>query len=293
MSTHRRPASVTPARSQPTAVRHDGRGPGVRNPGTRGVVQSVERAMALLGAIGQAGRPLSVRELGLQVSLPRPTVYRLLTTLQVAGMVTPTDGGFTIGPRVLWLAARRLEQAELRAAGRPHLLDLRDQTGETVHMAVQEQGQVVYIDKVESGGPMRMASTIGAIMPAHCTALGKAMLAHLPPDEVRTILARHGMPRRTPQTITEPDSLLAELETIRARGYAIDNIENEEGVRCAGAAVFDHQGRVAGAISVSGSVHSLSLDRIRREVGPRVSATAMRISRAMGWQGGPASGRAE
>jgi IclR family acetate operon transcriptional repressor len=130
-------------------------------------------------------------------------------------------------------------------------------------------------------------------MPAHCTALGKAMLAHLPADEVREIVARCGMPRRTPQTITDADSLLAELEAVRARGYAIDNVENEEGVRCAGAAVFDHQDRVAGAISISGSIHSLSLDRIRRDVGPRVSVTALRISRAMGWQGGPSSGRAE
>lgn len=250
----------------------------------RGGVQSVERAMALLMALGQAGRPLSVRELGLQASLPRPTVYRLLMTLQVGGMVTPVDGGFIIGSRILWLAGRRLAQAELRAAGRPYLLDLRNQTGETVHMAVLEQGQVVYVDKVESPGPIRMASTIGGIMPAHCTALGKAMLAHLPPDEVLTILNQHGMVRRTSQTITEPERLLADLDAIRARGYSIDNVENEEGIRCAGAAVFDHQGRVAGGISISGAAHTITLERIKRELGPRVKETAGLISRAMGWQ---------
>ncbi|MDR7486599.1 MAG: IclR family transcriptional regulator [Armatimonadota bacterium] len=251
---------------------------------TRGDVQSVERAMSLLVALGEADRPLSVRELSDRVSLPRPTVYRLLQTLQRHGAASATDGGFVVGPRILWLAAQRLEQTELRAVGRPFLLDLRDRTGETVHLAVLEQGQVVYVDKVESPGPMRMASAVGKIMPAHCTALGKAMLAHLPPAQVREILARRGMPRRTPQTITDPDRLFAELEAVRARGYAIDNVENEEGIRCVGAAVLDHQGRVAGAISLSGSARSLTLDRIRRDLGNRVRETAERVSRAMGWQ---------
>lgn len=262
---------------------------GAHVPGARAGVQSVERAMALLMALGQAGRPLSIRELGLQTSLPRPTVYRLLMTLQVGGMVTPVDGGFIIGSRILWLAGRRLAQAELRAVGRPYLLDLRNQTGETVHMAVLEQGQVVYVDKVESPGPMRMASTIGGIMPAHCTALGKAMLAHLPLDEVLKILNQQGMARRTMQTITEPERLLADLDAIRARGYSIDNVENEEGIRCAGAAVIDHQGRVAGGISVSGAAHTIAMERIRRELGPRVKETAGLISRAMGWQDPPAT----
>jgi DNA-binding IclR family transcriptional regulator len=240
--------------------------------------------MALLVALGQAGRPLSIRELGLQTSLPRPTVHRLLMTLQTGGMVTPVGGRYVIGSRVLWLASRRLAQVELRAVGRPYLLDLRNKTGETVHMAVLEQGQVVYVDKVESPGPMRMASAIGGIMPAHSTALGKAMLAYLPTDQVRTILQRQGMVRRTAQTITDTERLLADLEAVRDRGYSIDNVENEEGIRCVGAAVFDHQGRVAGAISVSGSAHSITVERIRRELGPRVRETARLISRAMGWQ---------
>lgn len=251
----------------------------------RGAVQSVDRAMALLVALGQAGRPLSVRELSALVSLPRPTVYRLLQTLQHHGATETTDSGYIIGPRILWLAAQKLEQTELRSVGRPFLLDLRDQTGETVHMAVLEQGQVVYIDKVEGHGPMRMASAIGKIMPAHCTALGKAMLAHLAPNAVRAIVQRHGMPRRTQQTITSPDVLAAELEAIRSRGFSLDNVENEEGVRCAGAPVFDHLGRVAGAISISGSARDLTLERLRRDIGPRVKEIAERISRAMGWQG--------
>lgn len=253
---------------------------------TKGTVQSVERAMLLLNALGQAGRPLGIRELCARTSLPRPTVYRLVRTLNDHGAVVATDGGLVIGPRILWLAAQRLEQTELRVAGRPFLLDLRDRTGETVHLGVLEQGQVVYVDKVESPGPMRMASAIGKIMPSHCTALGKAMLSCLPAEEVRGMLGRHGMPRRTPRTITDPARLLTELAAVRGRGYAIDNVENEEGIRCVGAAIVDHRGRLAGAVSLSGASRSLTLDRIRRDLGPRVRETARQISRALGWGGG-------
>jgi IclR family acetate operon transcriptional repressor len=260
------------ARSRPRAAATDG-------------VQSVERVIALLTALGRAGRPLSAGELSAASSLPRPTVYRLLQTLAGHGMVAAADHRFVIGPRVLWLAGQRLEQIELRTAGRAVLLDLRDRTGETAHLGVLEQGQVVYIDKTEAPGPMRMASAIGKIMPAHCTALGKAMLAHLPPREAGAVLDLWGMPRRTPRTITDRRRLWSELATTRSRGYAIDNVENEEGVRCVAAPIFDHRGRVAGAVSLSGSTRTVTLARVRRSLGPLVRQAAGRISRAVGWSG--------
>jgi IclR family acetate operon transcriptional repressor len=254
-------------------------------------VQSLERAAALLRALAEAGRPLSAGELAAAVGLPRPTVYRLLQTLCAEGWVAQNGRSFVIGASVLWLAARRLEQLELRSVGRPLLAELRDRTGETVHLGVLEAGQVVYVEKLESPGPLRMASMVGQIVPAHSTALGKAMLAYLPREQVERIVERHGLVRRTPNTITDPARLFQELAAIRARGYSIDNVENEEGIRCVGAAIFDHRGRVAGAVSVSGSVASISLERARRELGPLVRETAQRISQAMGWAGqGPRQG---
>jgi DNA-binding IclR family transcriptional regulator len=243
----------------------------------RGGVQSLERAAALLRALAEAGRPLSAGELAAAVGLPRPTVYRLLQTLCAEGWVAQNGRSFVIGASVLWLAARRLEQLELRSVGRPLLAELRDRTGETVHLGVLEAGQVVYVEKLESPGPLRMASM--------------AMLAYLPREQVERIVERHGLVRRTPNTITDPARLFQELAAIRARGYSIDNVENEEGIRCVGAAIFDHRGRVAGAVSVSGSVASISLERARRELGPLVRETAQRISQAMGWAGqGPRQG---
>jgi DNA-binding IclR family transcriptional regulator len=248
-----------------------------------GAVQSVERVIALLGALGRADQPLSIARLAAAAALPRPTVYRLIQTLTTQGMTARVEGGYVIGPRILWLAGRRLEQIELRAVGRPVLSALRDRTGETVHLAVLEQGQVVYIDKSEPPGPMRMASAIGKIMPAHCTALGKAMLAFLPAAEVARIIETWGLPRRTPNTITDRQRLLAELAAVRARGYAVDNVENEEGVRCVGAPIFDHDGRVAGAVSCSGPTRSITRERVRRSLGPEVRRAAAQISQALGW----------
>ena len=251
----------------------------------RGGVQSLERAAALLRALAEAGRPLSAGELAAAVGLPRPTVYRLLQTLCAEGWVAQNGRSFVIGASVLWLAARRLEQLELRSVGRPILAELRDRTGETVHLGVLEAGQVVYVEKLESPGPLRMASMVGRIVPAHSTALGKAMLAYLPWEQVERIVEKHGLARRTSNTITDPARLFQELAAVRARGYSIDNVENEEGIRCVGAAIFEHRGRVAGAVSVSGSVATISLERARRELAPLVREAAERISRAMGWAG--------
>jgi IclR family acetate operon transcriptional repressor len=248
-------------------------------------VQSLERAAALLRALAEAGRPLSAGELAAAVGLPRPTVYRLLQTLCAEGWVAQNGRSFVIGASVLWLAARRLEQLELRSVGRPILAELRDRTGETVHLGVLEAGQVVYVEKLESPGPLRMASMVGRIVPAHSTALGKAMLAYLPWEQVERIVEKHGLARRTSNTITDPARLFQELAAVRARGYSIDNVENEEGIRCVGAAIFEHRGRVAGAVSVSGSVATISLERARRELAPLVREAAERISRAMGWAG--------
>ncbi len=253
-------------------------------------VKSVDRTFAILTALGEAGRPLPVRDVARQTGLPRPTVYRLVDVLARHGAVVVQDGTVALGHRVLWLAGQRLAQLELRTAGRPHLVDLCRQVGETVHLGVLEQGHVVYIDKVEPPRPLRMASTVGAIMPAHSTALGKAMLAWTDPHQVREIVALRGLVPRTPRTITTLARLQRELAAVRARGFAVDNVENEDGIRCVGAPIFDHRGRVAGAVSVSGSVATISLRRARRELGPQVRETAARISRALGWTPAPEKG---
>jgi len=150
-----------------------------------------------------------------------------------------------------------------------------------VHFGVRQGDEAVYIDKLEGRGAYGMRSRIGASLPLHCTAIGKAILAALPDDEVRRISGRTGLPRRMPHTLTTTEALLANLASVRARGWALDDEENVTRVRCVGAVVLNHRGEPIGAVSVSG----LSFDMARAQVArlaPMVVRAAREVSAALG-----------
>jgi IclR family KDG regulon transcriptional repressor len=251
----------------------------------KGLTLTVKKAMDVLNCLGEAESPMSASEIGHELGMSRSTVYRLLATLAAGGYVT-RDGvraeKYRLGFKILELASRLLDSVELRQQARPFLCELRDLANEAVHLVVMDDGQVSYIEKVECSQAVRMHSTIGRRGFAHCTALGKAMLAFMPPDQVESILERHGLPARTPNTITDREVLLRELERIREEGYAVDDIENEEGIRCVGAPVLDYQGQPVAALSVSGPAFRMTLERIH-ELGAPVKATALMISRQLGY----------
>jgi IclR family acetate operon transcriptional repressor len=123
--------------------------------------------------------------------------------------------------------------------------------GNTVHLAVRVSDHAVYLHKVDSDKPYEMRSRVGNLLWLHCTAIGKAILAYLPPDEVAAVVASAGLPARTPATITDLDALRAELAAVRERGFAVDDEENETTVRCIGAAILDRAGRPRGGVSIS------------------------------------------
>lgn len=166
----------------------------------------------------------------------------------------------------------------------PFLRRLRDLANETVHLVVMDGGQCIYVEKVECSQAVRMHSTIGSRVHAHCTAVGKSMLAYLSQEQVEEILGRHGLPARTSHTITDKKRLLEELAQVREQGYAVDDVENEEGIRCVGAPIFDHRRKVVAALSVSGPAFRLTKERVR-ELAPHVKATALAISRQLGYVG--------
>jgi DNA-binding IclR family transcriptional regulator len=170
----------------------------------------------------------------------------------------------------------------LRLQARPFLIELRDFAQETVHLVVMDQGHVAYVDKVECSKAVRMHSAVGDRALVHCTAVGKAMLAFMPQEDVERILDDHGLPARTPQTITDRGRLREELKKVRRLGYAVDDIENEEGIRCLGAPIFDHQGRPAAALSVSGPAYRLSMERTL-ELAEGVMETAFMVSQQLGY----------
>jgi IclR family acetate operon transcriptional repressor len=217
--------------------------------GTRSGVRSLERAFELLDHLADAGGQLALTELAELSGLPMPTIYRLMRTLVNRGYVRQEPSKrYTLGPRLIRLGetAGRL----LGSWARPSLARLVDEVGETANMAVLEGDQVVYVEQVPSRHSMRMFTEVGRRVNPHCTGVGKALLAQIPEATAREIIGRTGLPAHTPHTITDPAVLMAELAKIRQRGYAVDDGEQELGVRCVAVPVLGAP--ALSAISISG-----------------------------------------
>jgi len=250
-----------------------------------GLTLTVKKAMDILDCLGETGDPLSASEISRKLDMSRSTVYRLLTTLATGGYVSqdPTNPEkYRLGFKIPELASSLLNSIQLRQQALPFLRELRDIANETIHLVVMDRDKVTYIEKVECSQAVRMHSAIGRRGFVHCTAVGKAMLAFMSKTEVEGIVSKHGLFARTPNTITDKETLLRELERVRRQGYAVDDIENEEGIRCVGAPIFDHQGKPVAALSVSGPAFRMTMERVI-ELTEAVTSTATKISRQLGY----------
>jgi len=245
---------------------------------------TVVKAFTILELLSsQNGSGLSLTEVARHLKVSKSTAHRYLTTMEGLEVVRRDEKDcFGLGSKMIELAGALLSRHDLRSEGEPLLEQLCAQTQETTHLAIPSGNNVVYIAKVDSPHSIRMASHIGIRNPMHCTALGKAILAYSPQDKVEAII-QEGLPSRTVYTLTSPGMLRTELERIRVEGFAIDDQENELGVRCTGAAIFDYTGKVIGAISVSGPASRISHERCL-ELGSVVSEAAQEVSRRMGFQ---------
>ena len=216
-----------------------------------GGVQSVERVFELLELITDAGGDVTLSELSSSTELPLPTIHRLLRTLVSLGYVRQLPNRrYALGPRLIRLGEGANKQ--LGALARPQLKMLVDRLGETANMAVLDSDMVIYVAQVPSPHAMRMFTEVGRRAHTHDTGVGKAILAQLDDAQVRSIVARQGMPTPTPYSIGDIESLLSDLDKIRARGFSIDEQEQEIGVRCFSMAVPGAP--TPTAISVSGPV---------------------------------------
>ena len=228
-----------------------------------GGVQSVERAFELLETMAGAGGVVGLSRLAQESGLALPTIHRLIRTLVDLGYVRqePTRQ-YSLGPRLI-----RLGESASRLLGtwsRPYLARLVDALGESANLAMLDGDQVVYVAQVQSRQSMRMFTEVGRRVDAHCTAVGKALLAHLPGDDVRALLRRSRMPAQTEHTITDPDRLAAELDRVRRQGYAMDDGEQEIGVRCVAVPVLGTPERLA--VSISGPAPRMTADLVGRAV---------------------------
>jgi DNA-binding IclR family transcriptional regulator len=253
------------------------------------LVQTIERVSAIIDLIGEDRDGTSIKDVSSRLALPKGTVHRLLSSLVYCGYLrqdTATRNYF-LGLKLLHLGGLASSQLDIRRIARPFLQAIAEKSKETVHMVVWDEGEVVYIDKVESSqglGGLRMASKVGARNPAHCSAVGKVFLSYLSDEEIVEFICLKGLAPRTANTISEPGSLRRELKAIRDQGYAIDDEENEEGIRCVGAPILDNKGKPVAAISVSGPTVRVTKETIRDALMKEIVAGALEISRTLGYR---------
>jgi IclR family transcriptional regulator, acetate operon repressor len=213
---------------------------------------ALDKALKVLEALIDGAPASSLADIAASAGLAKPTTHRILQTFVARRYArTGGDGLYQPGSQILALAGHVLLTLDYARHARPALIELQESIPETVHFGVLQGHEVVYAEKLDGLRAFRMASTVGMRLTVHSTSVGKVILANLPPDERELILTNRPLVARTARTITDRDKLDAELALILAQGYACDDEENEEGIRCLGAAVFGNLGTVIGGVSVS------------------------------------------
>jgi len=238
--------------------------------------ESVDRALRVIELLGTRGGGFTLEELSAETGIPKSTLHRTLGALKLRGFAAQprTGGPYTLGVRLLSVAFGFYEQLDLRTLVHPLLVRARDAFDETVHMAVLDGAEVVYLDKVECAHPLKLSSVVGGRNPAHATAVGKALLAWTYPNDATLgpWLERHApLAARTPNTHVEAAGLAAELARVHELGYAVELEESELGVCCVAAPIFLGRATPAAALSVAGPKQRLPERRLH-EIGPRLRA---------------------
>lgn len=243
---------------------------------------AVHRALAMLEEISKSAAGLTNSELSRKLRLPKSSASYVLRALETGGYVRrERDGRYRLGLELLSLSHRALAGLDVREVALPILKHLVDKSGLTAHLAIVDQAQAVYIAKVDAPGFIKMNTWAGRRMNLHSTSVGKALLAHLPPEEVDAMVERKGLKKWTPHTITTQTRLAAELEAVRKRGYAVDEQESTLGVRCVAAPVFGPAGMVEASVGLSATVTQFPAAQVSR-MGELVKEAARRISAQMG-----------
>jgi DNA-binding IclR family transcriptional regulator len=246
-------------------------------------VQVLERALAILDVLAETQGDYGPAELSRRLSLHKSTIHRLLFVLQEHGFVRSVNGRYSLGMRLFELGSRAVARIDVRQYAHPFLSRLVDQTGETAHLAVLLGSEMVSILNVQSPKKLRTPVTVGGRTPLHCTSVGKAVLAFMPDAERHRIMSGLTFPRFTRKTLVSRAALAAELVRTRGRGYALDNEEIEEGMRCLGVPIHDYSGRVVGAISIAGPTFRVTTRRVP-ELARAVLAAGEELSATLGYR---------
>ena len=247
-------------------------------------IEAVDRALVALELLSDTPGGLGVSELGRRLGIDKSTAHRLLGTLLARGFVRllPHTQRYALGLRLAGLGAAAVRGVDLTDVARPHVEALRDRTGEAASLAVLADGEVLILARAVSTGALTVSHGIGSRMAAHCSALGKVLLAGADDSEtVSRVVAQRGLGKQTPHTIGELDALVRELERVRREGWALDDEESSLGLRCLAAPVRDAGGSVVAAVGISGPTSRVTRPDVER-VAALVRAAAAAISAALG-----------
>lgn len=248
-------------------------------------VRSVSRALSILEVMAREEDRLGLVAISRLVALDPTTTHRLLHTMEERGFVTqsPVDGKYSLGIRAFQVGNAVTHVTILRQVARPFIQVLMERTGETANLAVKDGFEAAYIEQVTGPHFLRTFSEVGRGVPLHCTAVGKALLMGANEAELKR-LAANGLKRYSPNTVTTPDGLLAEVQRCKEQGYSLDMEEFEQGARCLGAPILGSDGKVLCAISVAGPATRMSIERLRALV-PIITRSAAEVSQALRFAG--------
>jgi IclR family KDG regulon transcriptional repressor len=246
-------------------------------------LSSAANAVRLMKAFSDEEFEMGISALALRLGLAKSTVHRLAATLVEHAILEQNreTGRYRPGLALFELGTLVRRKMDINSGAQAQIRALADETGETVQLAILDRLSVLYIRIRESRQAVRMSSGLGSREPAHCTGVGKALLAFQPPGIVQQVVD-NGLSRYTRSTITDAEGLRAELATIRQKGYAIDDEEIEVGLRCIAAPIRDHSGQVTAAISVAAPVQRMTKRSLQAAI-PSVVAAADAISRRLGY----------
>ncbi len=253
-------------------------------PNPRRKIGAVQRAVDILNLFDSQSPELGTTEIAQSLGLHKSTVSSLVATLAANGYLdqNPSSRKYVLGLRLLERSAVLLGQMDIRRVARPFLDKLRDWRGESVNMGIRDGDDVVYIEQLPSTHSVGMREEIGKRAPLHSTALGKALIAWLPPADLQRIVKHCDLTPLTPRTITSTEEFLHELERTRERGYGLDDEEHSLGGRCVGAPIFDHMGQPVAALSVSTPVERIPMSQVP-VVAEMVREVAKAISLRLGY----------
>lgn len=250
-------------------------------------VQSVERALLIVEALAENGKPMTLGDLAQKVKLNPSTVHRLLATLMHRDFVDQDEySRYKLAMKLFHIGNAATYAMDIKKIASPFMQELLEQCNETVNLAILDRYEVVYIDQLESNNIVivRMFARVGKRGPAHCTGSGKVLLAGLSHQEISRYLARVELQKFTSETITDPSMLMKELENIRKNAYALDLGEREEGVRCVAVPIKNYEGRTVAALSVSGPSMRITNSYINNVLTPIVTDAGERLSHKLGYK---------